>query len=84
MQQFQKVNLEIRVIKVNPPVTLVVRKTKTSGCYADSTGTSKLTLWEEDINSLKENLCYALQQVIVRQFERIELDFPLFPLNHGS
>ena len=69
MQQFQKVNLEIRVIKVYPPVTLVGGKQKQEVVIADSTGTSKLTLWEDDVDSLKENLCYALQQVIVRQFK---------------
>ena len=69
MQQFQKVNLEIRVIKVNPPVTLVGGKQKQEVVIADSTRTSKLTLWEDDIDSLKENLCYALQQVLVRQFK---------------
>ena len=69
MQQFQKANLEIRVIKGNPPVTLVGGKQKQEVVIADSTGTSKLTLWEDNVDSLKENLCYALQQVVVGQFK---------------
>ncbi len=76
VEDFQKVSVAIKAIKVTQP-ELVSDKTKQDVYVADATGSIRLTLWQEDINKLDVNQSYLLKNVNVRSYQKLKyLSFP--------
>ena len=68
IQDFQRISLDIKVVYTEKPLEVTGGKRKQDVIISDDTGTARLTLWENKVNSLDEDLSYALRNVTVRQF----------------
>ena len=66
---FQRVSVYIKVISITKPLTVTGGKTKQDIIISDATATSRLTLWEEQVNTLNENNSYYLSNMVVRQYK---------------
>ena len=66
IQQFQKITVTAKVVYVNPPVTVTGGKRKQDFILADTTATTRLTLWEDKIDSLTLGKSYRLTNAVVR------------------
>ena len=64
MQEYDKVNVTIKVIDVNSPQTVGGGKNKQEVGIGDKTGTAKLTLWENDIDTLNFIPCSVIQSSV--------------------
>ena len=79
LEPYERVTLDVRVVRVKPPMTVTGGKQKQQVIIADSSGTTSLTLWEEDIGLLSENKSYHLHRVQVHRYlGRTELTLPSF------
>ena len=65
---FQKVNVTVKVIKVNNPVQLV-EKVKQDITVGDQTATGRVTLWEDNIGAFDEGRSYILKNFVVRVYQ---------------
>ena len=64
---------------MQPPTTVSTGKQKQDVIIGDDTGTTTLTLWEQNIGILTENTSYQLSRVQVHSYlGRSELTFPVF------
>ena len=68
LEQFQRVSVTIKALRVDDPQQIPTGKIKQDIIIGDSTGTTRLTLWEEEIGSMDEDSSYQLKGVTVRQF----------------
>ena len=76
VQDFQKVSVAVKPIKVSAP-EMVSDKSKQDVYVADATGSMRLTLWQDDINKLDVNKSYLLKNVAVRSYQKVKyLSFP--------
>ena len=66
--EYEKVSIEVKVIKITIPETVGTGKRKQDVIVADGTATGKVTLWEEHIGDLEENASYKLQNFMVREW----------------
>ncbi len=69
IQENDKVNVRIKVIDLKTPQKVGKNKTKQSVTVADNTNNCTLTLWEQDIDSLKLNQSYYITKLNVRIFQ---------------
>ena len=69
LDQFQRVSVTVKVLRVDDPQQIPSGKMKQDVLVGDSTGTARLTLWEEEIGSMDDNSSYQLKGVTVRQFK---------------
>lgn len=75
--EYDRVTVRIQVTKVEGTEVVGRGKKKQEIVIADSTGVANLTLWEEDIGSLKADECYQLNRVVVRTYRgKRHLSFP--------
>ena len=68
IQDFQRVSVDIKVVDIHEPIQVTGGKCKQDMTVSDSTATARLTLWEEKVNSMDEDISYSLQNVVVRQY----------------
>ena len=68
MSTFERINIKVKVISVNDPVVLANNKTKQDVIVADKSSSTHITLWEEQINTLKYDSSYFLKNLMVREF----------------
>ena len=68
LEQFQRVSVTIKALRVDDPQQIPTGKMKQDIIIGDSTGTTRLTLWEEEIGSMDEDSSYQLKGVTVRHF----------------
>lgn len=59
----------IQVDEVEVPIQIPTGASKQDAHISDGTGTTKLTLWEDDIGKLKEGGSYKLSDVSVRSYD---------------
>ena len=65
---FDRVSVNIKVLKVIDSVTHLGGKTKQDVFVADATTVKKCTLWEDQIGTLQEHASYWLKNFIVREY----------------
>ena len=65
--EHQRVTIRIKVVKVNDALK-VGTKTKQDVLVADNTGKATVTLWESNINALKQSRSYQLNRLEVRVY----------------
>lgn len=64
MKEYDKVNVQVKVIDINSPQLVGAGKTKQEVTIADQSGTATLTLWENDIDTLTLSNCYILYEEV--------------------
>ena len=67
MDNFEKVNVSIKLIDVNTPDT-VSDLSHQDVFVADNTGSTRVCLWDDSINNLKKGHSYNLTNFTVREF----------------
>ena len=68
MENFDRVTLSVKAIRVDPAVEVGGKK-KQDITIADTTGTGKLVLWEDNIGNITEGESYKLSGMMVRTFQ---------------
>ena len=71
LQNFQKVVVRIKVLDVSDVVMVTGGKRKKDVVVADHSATSKVTLWEEDIDKLEEEQSHTLTNFVVREYNSL-------------
>ena len=66
---FQRITCQVKVLSIQSPVEVPGGKKKQDIMIGDSSGTTKLTIWEEEIGKMKEEQCYKISGVVVRDFK---------------
>jgi len=67
--QFQLVIVEGKVVKFNQAMKVSGGRKKQDLVVVDSTGSSRLTVWEEVIGTVVEGKCYRFTGMMVRVFK---------------
>ncbi len=68
--EYEKTSANVKVIKAKEPtVVKSLGKRVQDIIVADATGTSRCTIWENDVGSLSEGKSYELKRFIIREFE---------------
>lgn len=65
---FAKVTVKVKVHTVSDPETVRTGKEKQEISVADQSSTAKVTLWEEQVGSLKEGASYQLEGFVVKEW----------------
>ena len=65
---FERISVNVKVIKKTDPELVGTGKKKQDFIVADSSGTGRVTLWEENVDALEEQTCYTLENFIVRNY----------------
>ena len=74
---FDPVNVQGKVTKVNGPMSVHTGKKKQDVVIADSSASAKLTIWEEMIGSIIEGTSYKFSNVFVLEYAGLKsLSFP--------
>ena len=69
-QNFQHVSLQVKVVEAKEPTYVGEdHKHKQDLIVADSTGLTKLALWEKDVGTMQKQHSYSLVNVIVREYK---------------
>ena len=66
--EFEKIIIDAKVLVTLDPVKVLPTHTKQDVIVADLTGGIKLTLWNNDINTLEDEVSYNLQNIQIRTF----------------
>ena len=61
----------MKALRVDDPIQVTGGKKKQDIIVGDSTGTARLTLWENEIGSIKEDNSYKLNGMTVREYRGI-------------
>ena len=69
INNFQRVSVDIKVVAINEPLNVAGGKTKQDITVADDTSTARLTLWQENVDTLTINGSYHLSGMVVREFQ---------------
>lgn len=65
---FQRICVKVKVINLKPPIHITGERLKQDITIADATGVIRLYVWEQQVNTLKLNQSYSLQQYMGREF----------------
>jgi hypothetical protein len=68
IENFREVIFEVKVIAKTEPISVSGGKKKQDVVIGDCTGTSKVALWEEYINSLDVDESYRLAKFLVKEY----------------
>ncbi len=68
LPDFQRVTVAVKAVRVDQPVHVVGGKRKQEIMLSDSSGKSKLTLWEGDIGKISQGKSYMLRNVRVQSY----------------
>ena len=69
---FKRINVNIKVVQVSSPSTITGNTGNKDVIIGDTTATSRVILWESDIDTLKTGKCYTLKSFIVREYNQIK------------
>ena len=67
VHEFQRVTADVKVIYIGDPTEVSGGKTKQDVTVADCMDNSRLTIWEDRMNTLDKDASYTLKNVVVRQ-----------------
>ena len=78
MEQYaERVTVDVQVLRVKAFETVPTGKKKQDVVIADNTGSTTITLWENDIDMLEVTKCYRLAKVLTQEYKnRSYLSFP--------
>ena len=62
------VTVDVKVQKAMDAEFVSTGKRKQDVTVCDSSGFNKVTLWEENIDTLKEGACYTLENFVVKDY----------------
>ena len=68
IQPFQKITTNVKVLLKKTPIIVPGGKTKQDVIVGDHTSTTKVTLWEQYVDTMNEDECYSLRNFVVREF----------------
>lgn len=68
LPDYSIVSVTIKVIRVDNPTQVKPDLCKQDLYIADATGSARLTLWQESINCLELEQCYAINSLVVNTF----------------
>lgn len=68
LQVYQRVTVKVKVVSEKDAVEVKKGLKKQDVVIGDGSGSAKLTLWEQDIGSLKERKSYKLSGMIVKMY----------------
>ena len=64
---FQHVSVKMKVLSITEGVKVINRELHKQECtIADATGSSKIVLWNENVDLFAEESCYLIQGLVVR------------------
>ena len=66
LTEYERVNAKVKVLVCEKPIVFASCITKVS--VGDESGTACVTLWEENVDKLKQGECYQLKEVVVREY----------------
>lgn len=66
---FKRVTVTVKAVFVSEPVEIKGGRRKQDVVIADPTGRCRLTVWEEQIGKVKEQHCYSMQGLMIREFQ---------------
>lgn len=66
---FQRVSVEVKVVKVEDAMEVGNGKKKQDILVADDSATKLVTVWEEDTGKMEEGLCYRLSSMLVKEYK---------------
>ncbi len=67
--EFTRISVDAKVIFVHDPIQVASGKIKQDITIADSTGTTRLVLWESDVNSVTLNKSYKFNNIVIKEFQ---------------
>ena len=77
VDEFQRVTVDVKVIYIGDPTEVSGGKIKQDVTVADCTDNSRLTIWEDRMNTLDKGASYTLKNIVVRLFrDKKYLSFP--------
>ena len=62
---FEKISVRVRMTDVKEAETVKGGLIKQDCNVSDATGSSRLVLWEKNVDSLEKGLCYRLSGIVV-------------------
>ena len=65
-RDYDKVTIRAKVVKVQPLAEGLKKQEVTA---ADSTGVIKITLWEDAVNAVDEDVCYEFSNFTIRTYK---------------
>ena len=68
--QYDRVCAKVKAVKVDAPMQVSGGKRKQDVLVRDETGSARFTVWETEIDKIKEGCCYELSGVMVREYLR--------------
>ena len=77
IDDYEKVTVKIKVLKVLDPETVGKNKTKQEVYVADATAVANVTIWEDDVNTFTPGCSYQLNRFSVRSYRgKKHLSYP--------
>lgn len=68
LENRKKINVRVKVTAIHDPVQLI-EKTKQEVFLSDQSGSAKLVLWEDNVNSLEKGRSYLMKNLVVRSYQ---------------
>ena len=68
LENFRRVSIEVKVVSKMEPMFVSGGKKKQDVMIGDLTGTTKVTLWEQYVDSLNVDESYRLENFVVREY----------------
>ena len=65
---YERITVNVKISKKFAPELVATGKKKQDVIVCDATGTGRVTLWEENVDKLKENSSYTLENFMVREY----------------
>ena len=68
LTEYERVNAKVKVLVCEKPIVFASGKTKQEVTVGDESGTACVTLWEENVDKLKQGECYQLKGFVIREY----------------
>ena len=68
IQNFQRINVDVKVLANLEPTIMSRGKKKQDVIVADHSATANLTVWESYVYAMDEQSCYTQKNVVVREY----------------
>ena len=68
LTEYERVNAKVKVLVCEKPIVFASGKTKQEVTVGDESGTACVTLWEENVDKLKQGECYQLKGFFIREY----------------
>ena len=69
---YKRHSLDVKVIRIQDPVNVANGLKKKDITIANATSAAKLTLWEEDINSLMIDKSYKFKNLVIHSYQGVK------------